>query len=99
MVPSLLSRSLRAKVTLGVVLPLVLILGAFTAIEYARHRQATLVNLSLLAAQTSKVIENSLQQDMLAGKSEGIQHALNAIGEDRTIRVVYLLGISSQYPP
>ena len=96
MVPTPLSRSLRAKVTLGVILPLLIILGAFTAIEYARHRKATLVNLSLLAAQTSKVIENSLQQDMLTGRPEGIQHTLDAIGGDKTIRFVYLLDTSGR---
>ncbi len=64
MVPSLLSRSLRAKVTLGVALPLVLILGLFTAIEYARHRQATFANLSFVAEQTGQLIENSLQHEM-----------------------------------
>jgi signal transduction histidine kinase len=91
-----ISRSLRIKVTLGVVVPLVLILGAFTVIDYLHHRQATLADLSLLAAQTSTVIENSLQQVMLAGNSQGVQNVLSAIGEDKTIRVVYLLDTSGR---
>src|SRR5574337_2062189 len=92
----LLRGSVRLKVTLGLVLPLVLTLGAFTAIDYLHHRQATLADLSLLAAQTSTVIENSLQQVMLAGNSQGVQNVLSAIGEDKTIRVVYLLDTSGR---
>jgi sensor domain CHASE-containing protein len=62
----LLQSSLRAKVTLSLVLPLVLILGLFTAIEYARHHKAALANLSFVAAQTAQVVENSLQHEMLS---------------------------------
>jgi signal transduction histidine kinase len=91
-----LHRSLRAKVTLGVVLPLVLILGAFTAIEYARHRQAMLTNVSFVAAQTTNVIEDSLQHEMLSRNLEGLQHMLDAIGQDKTIRIVYLLDSSGR---
>lgn len=93
---TVLSRSLRAKVTLGVVLPLVLILGAFTAIVYARHRQAALDNLSFLAAQIGSVIENSLQHQMLVKNPEGLQHMLDAIGENKQIQSVYLLDTSGR---
>ena len=81
----LLRHNLRAKVTLSAVLPLVLILAAFTAIENARHREATLANLSFVAAQTAQVIENSLQHEMLSHNLEGLQHILNGIGEDQKI--------------
>ncbi|MBI3764770.1 MAG: HAMP domain-containing protein [Chloroflexi bacterium] len=84
-------RSLRLKVTLGVVLPLLVILGVFTAIEYARHREATLADLSSVAAQTGQVIESSLLHEMLSRNVEGLQHMLNAIGEDKKIRAIYLL--------
>ncbi len=83
--------SLRTKVTLGVVLPLVLILGLFMAIEYARHREATLANLSFVAAQTAQVIENSLQYEMLSHNLEGIRHTLDGIGEDKKIRAIYMM--------
>lgn len=84
-------RSLRLKVTLGVVLPLVLILGTFTTIEYSRRREAMLTNLSFLASQTSRVIENGIQHEMISRNREGLQHMLDAIGEDKTLRIVYLL--------
>ncbi len=84
-------RSLRLKVTLGLVLPLVCILGIFTAIEYVRHREVMFNTLSFLASQTSRVIENSLQHEMLSRNPEGLQHMLDAIGEDKSLRIVYLL--------
>jgi signal transduction histidine kinase len=83
--------SLRLKVTLGVVLPLVLILGTFTTIEYSRRRESMLANLSFLASQTSRVIENGIQHEMISRNREGLQHMLDAIGEDKTLRIVYLL--------
>ncbi len=94
--PRFVRNSLRAKVTLGVVLPLVLILGSFTAIQYARQREAVLANLSFLAAQTGQVIENSLQHAMLTQDLDGLQHVLDAIGEGETVRVIYLLDTSGR---
>ncbi|MBI5052181.1 MAG: sensor histidine kinase [Chloroflexi bacterium] len=84
-------RSLRLKVTLGLVLPLVGILGIFTAIEYARHREVMFNTLSFLASQTSRVIENGIQHEMLSQDTVGLQHMLDSIGEDKTLRIVYLL--------
>jgi signal transduction histidine kinase len=92
----LFNRSLRAKITLSVILPLVIILGSFTAIQYIRHRRAVLKNLSFLAAQTGQVIENSLQQAMLSRDREGLQHTLDSIGENDMLRVIYLLDTSGR---
>jgi len=86
-----LHRSLRVQVTLGVALPLIVILGLFTAIEYARRREAVLANLSFLATQIGQVIENGIQHEMLSENREGLQHMLDAIGQDEMMRVVYLL--------
>lgn len=92
----LFNRSLRAKITLSVILPLFIILGSFTAIQYVRHRKAVLNNLSFLAAQTGQVIENSLQQAMLSRDREELQHTLDSIGENDMLRVIYLLDTSGR---
>jgi signal transduction histidine kinase len=91
-----LQHSLRVKVILSVVVPLTLILGSFTAIEYARRRETTLTNLSLLASQTSQVIENSVLHDMLSRNMAGLQSTLDAIGAGEMIRTVYLLDASGR---
>jgi len=91
-----INRSLRAKITLGVVIPLVLILGTFTAIEYQRHKEAVLSNLSFLASQVAQVIENSLQHEMLSRNLEGIQQMLDSIAEGESMRIVNLIDMSGK---
>jgi len=94
--PERLNLSLRAKITLSVVLPLVLVIGGFTTIEYLRHRAAVLDNLALLTAQTGQLIENSLRHAMLSSDWEELQLTLDSIGENEMLRVVYLLDRSGR---
>ena len=88
--------SLRVKVTLGVALPLVIILGVFTTIEYERRREAVLANLSFLASRIGQVIENGIQHEMLSRNRDGLQHMLDAISQDKTVQVIYLLDTNGQ---
>ncbi len=88
--------SLRAKVTLGVVVPLILILGIFTIIEASRHREVELFNLTILASQSGKVIESSLRNAMLESDFDEVQRILDAIGETGDFRVVYLMDTSGK---
>jgi signal transduction histidine kinase len=83
--------NLRAKVTLGVVVPLTLILGIFTIIEASRHRDVELQNLTLLASQSGKVIESSLRIAMLESNFSEVQMILDAVGDAGDFRVVYLM--------
>lgn len=89
-------RSLRAKITLSVVIPLVLVIGSFTVIEYWRHEASVLNNLSLLTSQTGQLIENSLQHAMLSSDWEELQLTLDSIGENEMLRIVYLLDRSGR---
>lgn len=83
--------NLRAKVTLGVVLPLLLILGSFTAIEHKRHQESLLANLALLAAQSGQVIEDNLRQQMVKVDFEGVQSLIDSISARGDFSIVYLL--------
>ena len=83
--------NLRAKVTLGVVVPLTLILGTFTIIEASRHRDVEIQNLTLLASQSGKVIESSLRNAMLESNFSEVQMILDAVGDAGEFRVVYLM--------
>src|SRR3972149_6924267 len=83
--------SLRLKVTLAALLPLLVILGVFTAVENERRRQAVLGNLSFLASQIGQVIEDGIQHEMLARNRDGLQHMLDAIGQNEIMKIVYLL--------
>ncbi len=49
--------SLRAKVTLGVLLPLLLVLGGITAVQVARHETAVLNSARAMQLSRSQVHE------------------------------------------
>jgi len=83
--------NLRAKITLGVVVPLTLILGVFTFIEASRHREIEIYNLTILASQSGKVIESSLRNAMLESNFSEVQRILDSIGDAGEFRIVYLL--------
>jgi signal transduction histidine kinase len=88
--------NLRTKVTLGVALPLLLILGVFTALEYGRHRTTLLDNLSLLASHAGQVVELNLRHQMLESDFDGVQELLAEIGAKEEFRVLYILNPSGE---
>jgi signal transduction histidine kinase len=90
------SLSLRTKTTLGVALPLLLILGAFTALEYDRHRRTLLDNLSLLASHAGQVVELNLRHQMLESDFEGVQELLDELGARQEFRILYILAPSGE---
>jgi len=93
---SFLRGSLRAKVTLGVVLPLVSVLGVFTVVEHRRDRAATLAELSQLASYSGKVIENNLRHEMQESDFAGVQGLLDTVGGTDQFRIVYVLDPSGR---
>ena len=83
--------SLRAKVTLGVLLPLLLILGGMTAVQLWQHETAVLSSAALIAANAGRVIEKTLRRDIVATHF-GSPHTLpRTIAGSQEFRVVYLL--------
>jgi signal transduction histidine kinase len=96
MVSNPLKRSLRAKVTLGIVLPLLLILGLFTAIEYSHHQAAVLDNLSSLASLSGHVIESDLRHAMLDSDFTEVQALLDTMGRNEEFKDIYVLDISGK---
>lgn len=89
-------QSLRIKVSLGVVLPLVLILSILSAIEYGRHRRVVLDSLSALASQAGSVIESNLRHAMLKSDFSEVQSILDSISENNDFRVIYLIDTSGK---
>lgn len=92
----LLPSTLHAKVSLGVILPLLLILGIFTAVGYERQQEATLGELSKLAAYTGRVVESDLRHQMVESDFEGLQGLLDTIAAQEEIRRLYLLNTSGR---
>lgn len=83
--------SLRAKVSLGVTLPLVLVLGIFTILQYRRHQEVTINNLASLASQSGRVVDSSLRNAMLTSNFSELQTILDMIGASGEFRRIYLL--------
>ncbi len=83
--------SLRAKVTLGVLLPLLLILGGITAVQIMRHETAVLDSTALVAANAGYVIEETLRRDIVATHFDAPQNLPDTIAGSSDFRVVYLL--------
>jgi len=94
--PNSIDRSLRAKVTLGIIFPMVLMLSIFTYIEYTQHRSVLLNNLSVLASYNGQLIEETLQHSMLVSDFAEVQRILDTVGKTENFRVVYILNTSSQ---
>ena len=88
--------SLRVKVTLGLILPMILILCVFTAIEYENHQTFMLSNLSIIASHSGRVVESNLRQEMLNSDFAELQRLLDSIGKTNEFRVVYLLDTSGR---
>lgn len=96
MIPRVFTRSLRAKITLSIIFPLMLILSAVAYVEHSRHRRAIMDDLSSMAAYSGQMIESSLRHAMLESDFDEVQGILNTIGENDDIQTVYLLDISGK---
>ncbi len=83
--------SLRAKISLGVILPLVLILGIFAVIENNRQQEVILSDLSSSASRSGWVIENRLRHEMLESDFLGVQSFLDSMGDTEEFGIIYLL--------
>jgi signal transduction histidine kinase len=92
----LIRSSLRAKIFLGIFMPLLLILGVSAAIDYVRRRDALLEELSNLSAYTGRVVETDLRHQMIDSDFEGLQELLDAVGTDEELQSVYLLDPSGE---
>ncbi len=83
--------SLRIKVTIGVALPLVILLGIFTGAEYIRQRQVLLENLSLFASYSAQIVEDNLLHQMLENDLRGVQEMLDTLGRREEFQALYIL--------
>ncbi len=86
-----LQSSLRWKVTLGLLLPLILILGIFTYLDYSSLYGAMLKELSVVAAQSGQLIEQNLRQQMVKMDFAAMQQMLDNVSSTERFRAIYLL--------
>ncbi|MBM4456743.1 MAG: hypothetical protein FJ011_03070 [Chloroflexi bacterium] len=88
---SLVSRSLRLKVGLGVSLALIALLTPFNWLQYQFQRRMAIADLSQLAATTGVVTEHSLEGAMLTNNWPAIQTIVDSVARAPDVQAVYLL--------
>jgi signal transduction histidine kinase len=88
--------SLHLRVMLGVVIPIVLVIGAFSIIDYTRREENTLATLSMFSSHIGQVIQNNLQHQMLESDFEGLQELLVTVGQLNGVHAVYLLNTEGE---
>ncbi len=86
-----LTHSLRFKITAGIALPLLVILSAFSYLQYVQQRDLLLANLDRTTNNLGGVIVGSLQHAMLSQDLPEIQGIMENIGQQQGIRDVFVL--------
>lgn len=96
MYPGRFFSSLRFKITAGIALPLLVILGTFSYLQYTRQRELLLANLDRSTTNLGSVIVGSLQHAMLSQDLPEIQGIMDNIGKQEEIRTIFLMNKSGE---
>lgn len=88
---TVMSRSLRLKISFGVCLALIVLLAPLNWVQYQLQRRAAMRELELLAVSTGTVAEHSLEQAMLTNNRSAIQAIVDSVSKGPGVRSVYLL--------
>lgn len=94
--PKQFLQSLRFKITVGIALPLIVLLSAFSYLQYVRQRDLLLSNLDHATTNLSNVIVGSLQHAMLTQDLPEIQIIMNNIVRQGGIREVFLMNTRNE---
>jgi signal transduction histidine kinase len=83
--------SLRFKITVGVVVPLLIILTTISYLQYNSHRDLMVENLKFSASNTGDIIEASLQHAMLTNDFSEVQQIVDEIVKREGVKGLFLL--------
>lgn len=83
--------SLRFKITVGVTVPLLIILTTLSYLQYTGHRNLLMENLRLSASNAGDIIEASLQHAMLTNDFSEVQQIVDEIARQEGVRDLFLL--------
>ena len=82
---------LRARVVLGVTIPLILILGIATQVQYTRQRELLLANLELFSLGVGESLETALTRAMLSRDREQLTQVAQNLATRDSIRNAMIL--------
>jgi nitrate/nitrite-specific signal transduction histidine kinase len=83
--------SLRARVTIGVLVPLVVVLSLAAYLQFANHRQLMLENLERVSLSVGDGVEASLARAMLSRNNVELAEVAWDVGRRTTIRNLMIL--------
>ncbi len=83
--------SLRFRITVGTLLPLLIVLALSSYLQYLRHRDLMLDRLHRTAADTSRIVESSLGHAMLKNDRLEIRRIVARVAAQRGVRRLLLL--------
>ena len=86
-------RSLRARVTLGIALPLVVVLASGSLVHYWRARQMLDDQVQLTALQLGDVMLGSLRQAMLVNNRDMLTQIVTDVGQMESVHRVVIVDI------
>jgi len=82
---------LRFKVTVGTLLPLLIILALFSYLQYLRHRDLMLQEIRRSAVNAARIVETSLRHAMMTNDKLEIGHITSQIASQRGVRHLFIL--------
>src|SRR5512142_1338805 len=94
--PERFFHSLRFRITAGIALPLLVILSAFSYLQYIRERDLLLSNLDAATTNLGNVIVGSLEHAMLSQDLLEIQGIVKDIAKQQGIRDVFLMNLRGE---
>ena len=83
--------SLRSKVTVGVLLPLVIVWSILAYVRHVNYQRRLIESVRATAANTGEIIEGSLQHAMLMNDFSGLEQIVAGIGQRSGVRQLFLL--------
>src|SRR5512140_702157 len=94
--PKRFFNSLRFKITTGIALALLVILSAFSYLQYIRQRDLLYANLDAATTNLGNVIVGSLEHAMLSQDLPEIQGIVKNIAKQEGIRDVFLINLRGE---
>ncbi|MFQ5812096.1 MAG: ATP-binding protein [Anaerolineae bacterium] len=84
-------QSLRFKITVGITIPLLIVLAIVSYLRYSSHRDLMMDDLRLSASNLGEIIEGSLQHSMLTNDFAEVQGIVDGIAARGEVKELFLL--------
>lgn len=88
--------NLRFKVGMGIILPLVPIMGLFSYLQLSRHQETEISLLEQSAANLGQVVEGGLRHAMLEQDFVAVQQMVDDVAEKGGVETVFLMNMQRE---